>query len=176
MEILAFVIGIGAFIFFILSIQQKEKDKLLKFQIIANFLYSIQYLLLGVYVAALMNFISVARLTVFYKYNKEGKDIPLYTLLIFLTLIIIAGFIRYDKNAISILAILTSSIPVIITLLYTVSTWKNNMNIIRWVFTASAGLWIVYNFSVGAYASLIGNIFELSSGLVSILRYKKSNN
>lgn len=174
MKYIAFFLGMIAFIFYILSVQQKEKESLLKFQIIANIFYSLQYLLLGVHIAALMNFISVARLATFYKYNKDKKNIPIYSLSIFVILILLIGFVRYDKNIVGILAIFINLIPIVITLLYTISTWKNNMNVIRWVFTCSAVLWMIYNFSVGAYASLLGNIFELSSGIVSIFRYRKT--
>ena len=175
MKIIAFVIGIIAFVFFVLSVQQNDKSKLLKFQIIANCLYSIQYLLLGVYIAALMNLISVGRLSSFYKYDKDKKDIPLYTLLIFVFLIALVGFVEYDKSIVGIFAIFINLLPVIITLLYTVSTWKSNMEVIRYVFTLSAIFWIIYNFSVGAYGSLLGNIFELSSGIVAIMRYTKKS-
>ncbi len=174
MKIVAFVVGIIAFIFYILSVQQSNKEKLLKFQIIANIFYAVQYMLLGVYVAALMNFVSVARLTTFYRYNKNDKNIPVYSLIIFTILILAVGLSRFDKNVIGALAIFINLIPIAITLLYTFSTWKNNMKVIRYVFTVSALLWMIYNFSVGAYASLLGNIFELSSGIVSIFRYRKT--
>ncbi len=175
MKIVAWIVGLVAFIFYILSVQKSEKDKLLIFQLIANVLYSVQYVLLGVFLAALMNFISVARIAVFYKYNKEGKNIPLYSLIIFIVLILSVGMIRYDSHeTIDILAISISLIPIVITLLYTISTWKNNMNVIRIVFIVCSVLWMFYNFKVGAYTSLLGNVFEFSSGVVSLIRYKKA--
>lgn len=163
--LIAQIIGIVAFLTFIFSVQKKNKKKLLILQLIANFLYGIQYLLLLAPTASFMNFISVIRCYIFYIYeekNKKPSKLVLTSILIFIILIGIFTVNNY-----------LSIIPVAIAILYTISTWQKNMNITRWCFTIAAMLWILYNISVGAYTSLIGNSFELISGITSLIRFKK---
>ena len=40
-------------------------------------------------------------------------------------------------------------------------------------FIIAAVLWIIYNFYIGTYTPMIGNVFEIISGLVAMYRLKK---
>ena len=163
MNIFAQIIAFSAFLFFISSVQMKEKKKLVFFQLIANLLYGISYLLLNVKTAFYMNFISVLRCTILY-FSKKKKP-PIIYLFILIGLIISIGILTYDN--------LLSIIPIGITILYTVSTWQDNMKVIRYLFVIAGVFWIIYNYSVGAYVAIIGNVFEITSGIVSIIRFNK---
>lgn len=162
MIFLANIIGVIAFIIFILSFQIKDRKKLLFYQMIANIFYSIQYALLNAFGAASLNIISSIRCLVF---NKFKTKIPFYILLIFILLII--GTLLYSYNG------LISLLPVIISLIYVITSYGNNMLIIRIGFLISAILWIIFNLNVGAYTSLIGNTFEIVSSLIAIFRHRK---
>lgn len=163
-NLIAWIIGIIAFLVFISSIQLKNKKKFLILQLIANFLYGIQYVLLITPEAAYMNFISVIRCFIFYLYEDEKKKPPVLILIILLSLITLVGCFTINRWI--------ALIPVAITIIYTISSWQKNMKIIRLCFTIAACFWIIYNLSVGAYTSLIGNAFELISGIVSMIRFK----
>lgn len=164
MNYVAHGIGIFAFLFFIFSVQYKDKGKLLVFQLISNTLYGIQYILLNVITAGIMNFISIFRCLVFYKYDKDKKQVNGFWLAFILIAILLVALFTV-KSPIHI-------IPILISILYTVSTWQSNMKIVRIVFTVCAFGWLYYNFTVGAYTALIGNIFEISSGFISLIRHK----
>ena len=47
------------------------------------------------------------------------------------------------------------------------------MKIVRIFFVIAAFLWIVYNLHVGAVMPLIGNVFEIISGILALIRFKK---
>ncbi len=165
MNLLAQFIGVIAFLFFVFSIQQKDKKNILKFQLIANTCYAIQYFLLNILTAGLMNIVSLVRLGLFYYYDKKKKTCPKGILIALIILLILIGIISYDG--------IISLVPIIITILYTLSTYQNNLLIIRWVFVVCGFIWFIFNYSVGAYTAIVGNVFEVVSGLIAIQRIEK---
>ena len=166
MRIVGHILGVIALSFFVMSIQQKEKKKLLNYQLISNVLYGVQYCFLNIYSAGIMNLISIFRCILFNRYENEKKYLYFSFSILLFTILISALFIV--KSPLDI-------IPILITLLYTISTLQKNMNIVRYVFISCAFLWLFYNFKVCALAAFIGNIIEISSGVISIIRSKKNN-
>lgn len=111
-----------------------------------------------------MNIISVIRCAIFYLYENKNKKIPIYYLIVLVIMIIILGIISYDG--------IFSLLPTIITLIYTISIYQDNDKVIRISYTICGILWVFYNYEVGAYTIMIGNVVEVISGFVSILRYR----
>jgi len=167
MNILAQLFGFFAVISWVLSIQRKEKKKILITQMFATFLYTIQYLLLSVFSAASMNFTSCIRSYVFYKYEESGKEISKKVLFFFVFLVICLGIISWDNYL--------SLIPIIITLFYTISTWFKDAKWTRIFFLIAAFIWVYYNFKVGAYVAIVGNMLEIVSGVVAFVRFRKND-
>lgn len=118
-------------------------------QVIANGIYGIEYLLLGAFSAASMNFLSFLRLLVYYFYALLNIKMPKWILFVFITLVLLFGIITYDG--------LISLLPIIITVLYTYAFWQNNLNVARIIYIVAAIIWIYYNYEVGAYVGIIGN-------------------
>lgn len=157
------LIGVIALVFWVISIQTKNKTKLLKLQNIANLFYAIQYAFLGAFSATGMNCISLLKGIVFLKSEKSQKQSSKIQLIIFSILIIAIGIITFQTWY--------SIIPIIITLAYTYSTWQKNATIIRITFLVAAIGWIIFNTIVGAYSPLIGNFIELASGITAIVKF-----
>lgn len=166
MFILSQIIGLLAIICWVMSIQQKNKEKILMNQMFANTLYTIQYVLLGAYSASAMNITSAIRSLVFYNDEKKHKQSKL-TGSILIAAIIIIGIITYSSPI--------SIIPILITIAYTYSVWQSNLKITRIIFIIAAIIWIYYNLKVGAYISIIGNSLEIISGIISIKRFHKKH-
>ena len=133
-------------------------------QVIANGIYGIEYLLLGAFSAASMNFLSFLRLLVYYFYALLNIKMPKWILFVFITLVLLFGIITYDG--------LISLLPIIITVLYTYAFWQNNLNVARIIYIVAAIIWIYYNYEVGAYVGIIGNILEITTGLISLIKYR----
>lgn len=157
------IIGICAVVFFISSVQMSRKRDLLLYQAIANILYFVQYLLLSAYTAASTNLISAMRCYFFIKYDKAKKKIPKYHIYLYSFLILIFGLANYKG--------LFTLIPIIITILYIISSYFENTKYIRYVFLICSIIWFFYNFKVKAYVSIIGNVFEFISSIISIIRF-----
>ena len=165
MNINAQILGTIAIALWAYSLQKKEQYKILFFQSLSNCAYVIQYILLGTLGAAAMDFTSAIRTFLFYKKRKNNEEISKYYLIFFIILIIILGTLTY-KNALSL-------IPITITIFYSISNWLKEANWIRIVVIITAFVWIYYNFTVGAYVGIIGNIFEIISGVIGLIRFSK---
>lgn len=161
MNYLAQIIGVFAIALWVISIQNKKREKILLFQFWANGLYMVEYALLGAISASSMNLVSTLRCLVFYKGEKEKSFVGL---MLFCIIVIILGIFTYDG--------ILSIIPVVITLFYTISSWFKNPFWNRITVLVAAIIWIYYNFSVGAYITVVGNVFEIISGIISLVRYK----
>ena len=74
MVILAQVLALFAILFWVISILLKNKKNILLMQVIANGIYGIEYLLLGAFSAASMNFLSFLRLLVYYFYVPQEAN------------------------------------------------------------------------------------------------------
>lgn len=164
MVILAQVLALFAILFWVISILLKNKKNILLMQVIANGIYGIEYLLLGAFSAASMNFLSFLRLLVYYFYALLNIKMPKWILFVFIALVLLFGIITYDG--------LISLLPIIITVLYTYAFWQNNLNVARIIYTVAAIIWIYYNYEVGAYVGIIGNILEITTGLISLIKYR----
>ncbi len=164
MVILAQVLALFAILFWVISILLKNKKNILLMQVIANGIYGIEYLLLGAFSAASMNFLSFLRLLVYYFYTSLNIKMPKWILFVFIALVLLFGIITYDG--------LISLLPIIITVLYTYAFWQNNLNVARIIYIVAAIIWIYYNYEVGAYVGIIGNALEITTGLISLIKYR----
>lgn len=163
MHIVALLMGIIAIVVWVSSVQQKDLSKILISQALANFFYGLQYAFLNVWAAAPMNFLSFFRNLILFYYNERKMKPPVELLLVIIAILIILGLITYDGPL--------TLIPPVITLIYTISIWQNNLNIIRYFFIVAAIIWIYYNLMVGAYVAIAGNVLEIISGSVSLVRF-----
>ena len=159
--------GVLAIFFWIISIQEKRQYKIIYLQMFANLFYTIEYLVLGVLSAASMNFVSTIRCYLFYRKKKERRKVPEVWLIGFISLLIILGIIT-DNGYLSL-------IPIIITIFYTISSYLKKAKWIRIVVLIAAFIWIYYNYVVGAYVVIIGNILEIVSSSISLIRYRKES-
>ena len=89
---------------------------------------------------------------------------PKWILFVFIALVLLFGIITYDG--------LISLLPIIITVLYTYAFWQNNLNVARIIYIVAAIIWIYYNYEVGAYVGIIGNALEITTELISLIKYR----
>ncbi|MFR0823677.1 MAG: YgjV family protein [Clostridia bacterium] len=162
---ISYIVGTIALMVWIFSIQVKGKEKILQTQMIANILYSIQYILIGAITAGSMNLVSALRSYVFYKKQKNTNMVSTTWLFVFITIILVIAVITCRD--------FMSLIPIIITILYTYATWQKNTKVIRIIFLLAACIWIYYNFYIGAYVAIIGNGLEIISSIISMIRFDK---
>lgn len=166
--IIAQIIGFFAIALWVYSVQNKNQSKILFFQFLANLMYGVEYFLLDAFPAVAMNLSSSLRCLLFYNKRKNNEEIPKSWLIFFLLLVLFLGIITFN-NIISI-------IPITITIFYTLSSWMKDTKWCRIVFLVCAFIWIYYNYKVKAYISIVGNVMEIISGIISLIRFRKKEN
>ena len=165
MKPFAYIFGILALLIWIYSVQAKEKKNILLFQSLANFFYALQYFIQDLILAGSMNLVSTIRCLLFsYKSKKKEQPSVIY-LILFIIILIILG-IKFHTNT------FLDLIPIIATILYTISSWVKSNRTLRYTYILCACLFLYYNYTVKAYVPLIGNIGEIISGIIAISRFK----
>lgn len=162
----AHICALIGFIFLIISTQVKEKNKILLFQSLFSFFFFLQYILLGVYSAGILNLVSLVRNIVYYK---NTNKISTYSIIILTFLVGLICTICDMKNYIFIISV----IPLIINLLYAYSLSKKNIVLIKKVFLVCSIIWVIYDYFVKAYIGLICNSLEMLSYVMYFIRGKK---
>lgn len=161
------IIGGLAILLWVISVQEKKQYKILFLQALANLLYTVQYFLLGIFTAGSMSLVSFGRCFLLYIKRKKEKEISKSHLIVSIIILIILGAITYES--------LLSLIPIVITIFYTISSYMKNSQWLRIIFLIAAFIWIYYNYIVGAYVCIIGNVLEIISGTISIIRFHKNS-
>lgn len=164
MNYIAQIFGLIGLIFTILSYQNTKKDKFLIGQILSNATFTIQYLLLGAYSAVVSIIIALLRNFTFLKFSKKNERVPFIIFLLFEMIVVIFGIITFDG--------IISLFPIIITLLFSYATWQNNLKVTYFISFIVMVLYIIFNFYVGAYVSIISNVLELISTIVGLIKLK----
>lgn len=164
MNILAQIIGISAVVFYLLSYQCKRRRNIIVVNIISRILYVVQYVLLGAFVGAALDFSGMIASFAAEKKDKFinkrfGKVIP-YVMAV---LLVAVGLSVYE-NVFSILAICG-------ILLETTAFWITNETKIRIVSFLAAPFWLVYNIVNQAYGSAIGCVLAMVSIAIAMVRY-----
>lgn len=163
MNIVAQVIGLFAILSYTISPQQKNKKRVLIFNLISSILYSLQYLLLNAFSAVITNTVGAVKNYIFYLYEKNKKDVPKNLFWIFMLIILALGMFTYNN--------IYSLIPILTSVLSLYAVWQNNLKVFRVIVIISSISWIIYNLIVGAYIGIIGNIFQLVSAIIAIVRF-----
>lgn len=109
--------------------------------------------------------ITIVKSIVFYNYESKNKDIPIWSLIVFELITIIFGVYIFTD--------FTSVLPIVISCLYTYGTWQKKLPITYSIGTFASVVWIFYNFIVGAYVAIIGNMAEFIASLIGLYKLAK---
>lgn len=157
------VISILSILLYVFSVQFKEKKNILFTQIGASFCYLIVYVIKGAWSGVFIEVIEELKDIVFIGIEKNNKKIPMIILIMFLILLFIISFLFYDGPL--------SLLPLFINILLFASTYFKKPMIMRWTMLVCGLLWGIYNIYVGAYIIVIGNLLEVISAIISIIRF-----
>ena len=158
------IVSILSIFLYVMSVQFKEKRKILITQIGASLCYLIVYVIKGAWSGVAIEILEELKNVIFIKIEKHNKKIPIFVLAIFLLSLVIVSMIFYDG--------LFSLLPLAINLLLFTSTYFKNPKAIRYTMLLAGIMWAIYNISISAYIILIGNLLEVISAIISIIRFK----
>ena len=167
---IAHVLGILAVVTFLLSFQMKTRRNILAVNLTSRFLYIVQYILLGAFEGAVLDFMGFV-LSFVAKY-KETKFITKHCRIIMIAvnvLLLLTGLALYE-NIFSLFAILGIIFEV-------TALWLTKEKNIRILSLLAAPCWLVYNLASTAYGSVVGNVLVIISIGIAMLRldFKKKD-
>ena len=169
MLVVSQIIGIAAVGLYLMSYQLKKRRQIVWTTCISNALYVLQYILLGAYSGAVMDFLSTV--SSFFAAKKNEEKLRRYAgVLAFSNLFIIAAagvasaVIQRDWIEL---------IPVVGALLQTGGLWCDNEQTIRKFGLAGAPFWLVYNYISQSYAAALGSLIAIVSVIIAMVRYRQ---
>jgi membrane protein len=173
----AMVLSIIAMLITITSFQAKEKRLLLILQTVGTALYLISYLFSEGGIAVALNIVYLVRNILFILLS-DGKDRRLYVTAAILCVTYIVIYIVYAAFVADAFAIkLWYLLPVAGALFGTCGVVCKEVNFLRAWKMGDSLCWLAYNIHIGfgALGGIIGEILNLLSQTVGILRFRKGN-
>lgn len=165
MLILYYLVSILSVFLYVASVQYKNKKDILLVQVFASFCYLIVYIIKGAWSGVFVEVLEEMKSIIFMKYAKEDKKIPFVILIIFIFLLVLVSIIFFDG--------IFSLLPLFINIILFVSSYFKNPKYMRITMLICGALWGIYNISIGAYIIVIGNILEIVSASISLIRFKE---
>lgn len=160
------VIGVGAMITEILSVQPKFRRSMLWLRVISNLLWTAHFGLLGAWAGALMNGIGTVRSYTFNTYGASQDRNP-GLLYVVLAAEVVGGFIVFD-NLYGLLAVGGMIVA-------TIGLWQLDTQRLRLVMLASALPWFIYDMLVGSIPGMADEILASISSMIALYRFRHQN-
>ena len=148
----------------ILSFQCKTHKRILFFRTLNEFLFGLQYLLLGAYTGAAMNAVGCIRNYVFSMQVRRGKKTVLSRALFS------AGFLLFAPATWSgPKSLLIAAAKVLSTYAYGCTDTVR----MRWIILTTSASWLIYNACIGSVAGILCEAFTLASLIVALIRFRR---
>lgn len=164
--IVAQILGISAVIAFLLSFQFKKRRNILVVNIVSRVLYVLQYVVLGAFEGAVLDFLGmVSSVIAKYKEKQFVRKNWIFFLIVIDAVLIMAGLLFY-ADIFSLFAI--AGVVFEITAL-----WLTNESYIRKLSLVSTPFWFVYNVANHAYGSAVGSFLAMISIIIAMVRYDR---
>lgn len=161
------VIGVIIIIIAIISVQFKNKTKLLFLQSLMNILKVFSLLLVGGVSGAVSQGVGALRKIWFFKNSRKNKLNSILSLLFFCSLAIITGIITWEG--------MLSLLPISGIIFATYGLWQENIFVLRYFCLLASINFAIYSFIVSAYTNGLSELFIIVSTLISLLRFYISN-
>ncbi len=145
----------------VISFQCKKYKSILFFRTVNEFIFAIQYFLLGAYTGMAMNVVGCVRNCIFSRQVEKGQKTT-GAMVIFSVLFLIFGIIS-RQGAKSILIIIAK-------ILSTMGYGNTNTTFVRCMILITSTCWLIYNICVMSIAGVLCETFTLISLIAGIIR------
>lgn len=160
-EIIMQGVGVLGIIASIISFQCKRHKPLMVFRTLNEFLFAIQYCMLGAYTGMAMNIIGCTRNLIFAKQVEKGKNtVPAR----------IAFSVAFILFCIATWAGAKSILIGVAKVISTFAYGSKSTGVVRLLVLFTSVAWLIYNFMVGSYAGFACEAFSICSIVTGIIR------
>lgn len=145
----------------IISFQCKKHSSIIFFRTLNEFIFAIQYFLLGAYTGTAVSVIGCVRNIIFTKRVSQGKKTTL-PVIIFSLLFIIFGIVTWQGKK--------SILIIVAKVLSTMAYGNKNTTVVRGVIFITSISWLIYNSVVFSIAGVLCEAFTIVSLIIGIIR------
>ncbi len=164
-EVVIQIIGFVGMFLSIISFQSKSYQKIVWLRVLSEFVFAVQYFLLGATTGMVTNLTSCVTNSVYRERIKRGKKVAGFQIA-FGLLFAILGILSWH-GYVSLLAIAAK-------VLSTVANGNANPKTIRIINLIISPLWLVYDIIVFSLAGVLSDAFTLVSIVLAMVRLDKS--
>lgn len=164
------IVGLAAVGLYLLSYQLKKRNAIVWITCISNALYVTQYIMLGAFSGAIMDFMSTVSSFLAAKKNgkafrKYAKAVAVSNMLVITAVGLASAYLQREWIEL---------LPLAGALFQTGGLWFDDEQTIRKFGLCSAPCWLVYNFISQAYGASVGSVCAIVSIIISMIRYRKT--
>jgi hypothetical protein len=163
--ILSQVLGVVALVTAIISVQLKEKTKLLLLQIIENSAKILALGFVGGMSGAYSETVGLLRKVWFFHTSKHHKRNRTISLVVFCSLAILVSILTWEG--------VITLLPMLAVILGTIGLWQENMFVLRYLAIVASILYATYALFVGAYTNAVSETFMIGSIIISLIRFSR---
>lgn len=168
MFIVAQFFGVLVIVANILSMQMKSKKQIILMFILANLFSAINFILLESYSGAIICSFAIIQTLINKIFENKEQKVPKLVILVYIVISIILGAITFNS--------FIDIIPIICSILYTMSIIQDKEKNIRRISLANIILWIFYDIVCKAYTAAISDLLMTLSTLVGMYRLDYNKN
>lgn len=138
------------------------KKKVMLYCILYCIFYGTHYLLLGAFTGMIMTSISGIRNIWFYVLAKRGKESNIFTLILFVSISLVSGFLSYQD--------LYSLVSISANVISTYSVWQSDVKKYRYLSIIVSLCFILYAVHIGSLFAVILEIILLNIEIISLFK------
>lgn len=159
--------GILVIIANVISMQMKSKKQIIFMFILANLFSAINFVLLNSYSGAIICVFAIIQTLINKLFDRNNKKVPKIIIILYIVISIALGIITFER--------FIDILPIICSILYTLSIIQDKEKNIRKITFFNIVLWIVYDITCKAYTASISDALMTISTIIGIYRfdYKK---
>ena len=131
--------------------------------ILANLFSAINFILLQSYSGAVICFFAILQTFINKIFEKKQQQVPKIIIVIYIMISIILGIITFNN--------MIDMLPIICSILYTITIIQNKEKNIRRISLVNIILWIIYDIVYQAYTAAISDSLMTISTIVGIYRF-----
>ncbi len=162
MFILAQIIGIAAAGFNVAAMYLKEKKNILKLMIVSSIAFAINMFMLGGISGGVISLIGAIQTFINYQYDKREIKYPKWLIALYMIIAVICGMFSYKA--------LIDILPVICSVLFSISILQNKEKNIRITMLLMFILWTIYSFVIRAYSTAIVDGIQSVLTFIAIIK------
>ncbi|MBR3319674.1 YgjV family protein [Candidatus Saccharibacteria bacterium] len=163
--IIAHVFGVLSTISSVCSMQFKKRKQIFTALLLLSVFAALNLIFLGSFSSAYITIFGAVELIINSLFERAKKPVPKIVIALYVIVNIVLGALNFNGWL--------DILPIICALIFCATLLTRNEQTIRKEMLTNQILWLIFDFSVGAYALVVSNILTIISTSIAIYRFSK---